>query len=565
MPPCRGICWRQIFSFFPESHLAVIFRFLYTRLVGGLLPPKPRLDFRRDRAPPALLELSLTVWSLPAAKFAIVVAGCLAMVYTQLTMSPATIEYARSFGATGLHIGILGAIPTGMLFMQFLAALAANRLKYRRRVWFWVTLVQRLLFLPMALGAWLMPDVANQVWLWLLMGITALNHGLIHFSTPLWLSWMGDYLPHRGLNHYWGRRHSWMQVAAAVSLFGGALFMLEDDSGIRSSFGVLLVVGAVFGVADILLFAKVDEPPVTPAPSPRLRDVLSAPFRHADFRCFIGFTCYWHVAAMVAAPFISYYLLAYVGMDVYHVMLLWTCSWIGGAMFSTRLGRLAEVYGNRPVLVICTAFKSLNVLALLLTPQDPQLAFWILIPAFMIDAALNAGIAIANNGFLIKNSPTENRAMFIAAGTAVAGMVGGVTSILAGVFMTLTSHTTWMVGGLSLTNFHVLFSVSLVLRLLAAVLARRVREPSSEGVRVVMAELVGVTPIRILRFPLEMYRTFRRPEPELPGLDVSLHCPAPAPHVVAAMSDELRSGVELQPAPALAAASQPETVASRAA
>ncbi len=451
------------------------------------------------------------MWSLPAAKVAIVIAGCLAMIYTQLTMSPATIEFARSFGATGLHIGILGALPTGMLFLQFLSALTANRLRYRRRVWFWVTLAQRLLFLPLALGPWLAPGLSEHTWLWLLIGLTALNHGLIHFSTPLWLSWMGDYLPHRGLSHYWGRRHAWMQMAAAVSLFAGALYMLGDASGIRSSFGVLLVVGAAFGVADILLFVKVDEPPVTPSPSPRIRDVLAAPFRHPDFRRFIGFTCYWHMAAMVAAPFISYYLLSYVGMDVYHVMLLWTFSWIGGALFSPRLGRLAENYGNRPVLVICTAFKSLNVLALLLTPQDPNFAFWLLVPVFMIDAALNAGIVIANNGFMIKNSPTENRAMFIAAGTAVAGMVGGVTSVVAGLFIALCAGTQWQLLGLTLNNFHMVFVVSLVMRLAAAVLARRVREPTSEGVRVVMAELVGVTPIRIMRFPLEMYRTWRHP------------------------------------------------------
>ncbi len=172
------------------------------------------------------------------------------MIYTQLTMSPATIEFARSFGATGLHIGILGALPTGMLFLQFLSALTANRLRYRRRVWFWVTLAQRLLFLPLALGPWLAPGLSEHTWLWLLIGLTALNHGLIHFSTPLWLSWMGDYLPHRGLSHYWGRRHAWMQMAAAVSLFAGALYMLGDASGIRSSFGVLLVVEALDIVAD---------------------------------------------------------------------------------------------------------------------------------------------------------------------------------------------------------------------------------------------------------------------------------------------------------------------------
>jgi MFS family permease len=458
---------------------------------------------------PFFQELRVTVWSLPAAQLAIMIAGCLAMVYTQLTMSPATIQFARDYGATGLHIGILGALPTGMLFMQFLAALAANHLKYRRRLWFWTTFVQRLLMLPLALGPWLLPELSDDFWLWMLIALTAINHGLIHFSTPLWLSWMGDYLPHRGLSDYWGRRHCWMQLAAAASLLGGAVFMLKSGLDIRPAFSVLLAVGAVFGVADILLFVKVDEPPVTPAPNPRMREVLAAPFRHGDFRRFISFTCYWHIAAMVAAPFISYFLLDYVGMDVYYVLLLWTCSWVGGAVLSGRLGRLAEVYGNRPLLIICTALKPLNVIALLLTPRNPTIAFLLLTPVFMIDAALNAGIAIANNGFMIKNSPVENRTMFIAAGTALAGMVGGVTSIVAGAYLSWIGDQTWYLAGMTLCGFHVVFAVSMVLRVIAALLAPGLREPSSQGVRVVVTELIGVTPIRILRFPLGLYQSRR--------------------------------------------------------
>ena len=37
---------------------------------------------------------------------------------------------------------------------------------------------------------------------------------------------------------------------------------------------------------------------------------------------------------MVGAPFISMYLLEHVGMDLFHVLLLWTISWVGGAVLS---------------------------------------------------------------------------------------------------------------------------------------------------------------------------------------------------------------------------------------
>lgn len=126
-----------------------------------------------------------------------------------------------------------------------------------------------------------------------------------------------------------------------------------------------------------------------------------------------------------------------------------------------------------------------------------------------MDAVVRCGIAIANNGFMIKNSPAENRTMFIAAGTAVAGMVGGLTSVVTGAALAATAGWTISWGGAAITSFHVVFAVSVALRLAAAVMARGVREPASHCTIQVVVQLVGVTPIRILRFPVGLYRSIR--------------------------------------------------------
>lgn len=447
------------------------------------------------------------MWSQPAAERAIIVAGCLGMVYTQLTMSPATIEYARSLGASGFHIGVLGAIPAAMLFMQFVAATVANHLNHRRALWLRVSILQRLAIVPLALAPLLWDGVDPSTWVWGLILATAVNHALLHFCTPLWLSWMGDYLPHVGLNRFWGVRHLWMQWAAAASLLGGALLFRQSGLDIRTAFAVLIVVGASFGIADLLCFLRIDEPPVTRVTKPRLGKVLSAPFLERGFRSFIAYTCFWNLAAMVGAPFISLYLLAHVGMGLFQVLLLWTLSWVGGAVLSRRLGWLAETFGNRPVLVLCTALKSTNMIALLLVPAEPGVAFWLLAPIFMLDALLNAGIAIANNGFMLKNSPAENRTMYIAAGTAVAGIVGGLTSVVAGVVLSLTSSWEMTLGSAAFNHFHLLFAVSTILRWATSVFALRIHEPQSRGTDEVVTLLVGATPLRVIRFPIGLYRS----------------------------------------------------------
>ena len=325
----------------------------------------------------------------------------------------------------------------------------------------------------------------------MLLATTALNQGLLHFSSPLWLSWMGDYLPHEGLSSYWGSRQLWMQITAAISLLGAAFLILHSGLSIEISYSVMICIGTGCGVADLLLFRKVFEPPVQQVPSPRLRQVLSEPFRNREFRRYIGFMCFWNFAAMAGAPFISLYLLAEIGMDLYHVLLLWTISWVGGAMLSRTLGRWADSHGSQPVLVMCVALKSSNMLALLLVPHSPTIAFWILTPCFMLDAVLNAGILIANNGFMIKNSPSENRTMYIAATTAIAGMVGGVTSIVAGAVMQTLSGHHWTFGSWTIGNFQLMFITSIALRWVGLVMTRYVQEPSARHTWDVVQELVS--------------------------------------------------------------------------
>jgi len=454
------------------------------------------------------------MWDQPTSQRAIVIAGCLGMAYTQFTMSPATIEFARAHGADGLHIGILGALPTATIFMQFVAAVLVNHLRYRRTVWFTVSIVQRLAYVPVAIGPWLIKDAPGVTWVWVLIAATAVNHALLHFCTPLWMSWMGDYLPREELNRFWGRRHLWMQWTAALSLLAAALLLLNGGWSITPAFAVLTGVGAAFGIADILMFKKVDEPPVQPLPQPTPLRVFSAPFDDRRFRSFISYACFWHFAAMVGAPFISLYLLEYVGLSLGSVLLMWAASWVGGALLSRSLGGLVEQFGHRPMLILCTAFKATNMIALLLVPPQPLLALVVLTPVFMLDALLNAGIAIASSGFLLKHSPQENRTMFIAAGTALAGMVGGLTAVGAGALLRGLSawSVTW--GGWTFLGFHLLFIASLVLRLASIGLAVRVHEPSASSTRHVALQLIGATPLRILYFPVGLYRSRRDSDSE---------------------------------------------------
>jgi hypothetical protein len=89
----------------------------------------------------------------------------------------------------------------------------------------------------------------------------------------------------------------------------------------------------------------------------------------------------------------------------------------------------------------------------------------------------------------------------------------------------------WLGGATS--RFHVVFGISLCLRLVAAVLARGVREPSSVSTRAVVMHLVGVTPLRIFRFPLGLRHvteeTDERHSTAPAAIPMTVPVPPPAP------------------------------------
>jgi hypothetical protein len=161
------------------------------------------------------------------------------------------------------------------------------------------------------------------------------------------------------------------------------------------------------------------------------------------------------------------------------------------------------------VLILCISGKSVNMIALLLVPAEPTLAFLILVPVFMIDQALNSGILIANNGFMIKNSPSANRTMYIAACQALAGLVGGITSILAGAFLAAIVDVHWTFLGKTWGHFHVMFAVSVVLRWVSAVWVQRLREPNSQSPRLIVDEMLNGPIGRFLSSPAGAFLSLR--------------------------------------------------------
>lgn len=438
----------------------------------------------------------------------ITVSGCLAMIYSSAVSSPATTDFFRRLGARELEFGLLGGIPLIMIGMQFLGALLTNRLPRRKAAFMALAIASRLVYPVIACVPLFLPEERWGRTLPFLIALLAASGGMAHLMTPIWFSWMGDLIPRRKLSSFWGQRMLWMQVVWIASFLGIWLFTHCADLPITVVFPVLVGAGVTCGILDIMLFIWVREPPNALARNENLVATLAEPFRHADYRTFVLFSCAWSAAVMFGAAFQQIYVLESLGLSVSRTTLIWCMAGTGGVLSAKAWGRLVDRHGGRPVMVLCVSMKSLIVLIFMLITRES--ATLVLSVAFFFDSMLNAGNAIASNGYMLRLAPRENRSAFIAAITGLAGMCGGVAALLAGVFLKRTAGFAWEGFGRTWNHYQLLFAIGLVLRLSCIGLVRRIRQPKSSRTLAVITAMQAEWPMRMLLFPVGLYRTVTR-------------------------------------------------------
>ena len=418
--------------------------------------------------------------------------GSLAAVYGGLLATPLTAAFYKDNGTAGHRFGLITGIPMLMLSMHFVAALLSHRLARRKPTFIIVSLVQRLLFLPIAFLPVVFPSMSVETMIIIIVSILGLNAAMGNFRQTLINSWLADLIPHRILNRFWGVRQAWMSVMIVGCYLAVAAFTYYVDWSVTVKFQVLVVAAIIPGLIDVLLVVRVHEPPHEVVRDEHPWRLLTEPIRCRTYRSFLLFQCVWLGSAIIGGAFMVIYTLKVLNVDPAHATLIWTLQIVGPIVASRFWGRLADAHGHKPVLTICLSLKPMIALTFFLV--TPETALWVLPPAVLLDGVLNAGLGIATNGYSIKMAPKKNRAMFLAATAGLSGIVGGVMALIAG--GALRALDGWSVDFLGRTwiNFHVLFGTSFLLRILCNLWVRTIREPDSSHPIHVLRNLFPIRP-----------------------------------------------------------------------
>ncbi len=368
---------------------------------------------------------------------------------------------ALLFSASNLIVSLLTTLPNLVGSMLQLRAPELLDWIRSRRLYMVVFLgTQSVVWLLIGLLT-LIRDETVALLLLILLSIAASSFSLL--VNPVWMGYIGDLVPAHRRNRFFGVRNAITgAVTFGATLLAGLILLVFD---VHPAWGFLVLfmgAGLARGASTACFWRSKD----LPAPPKEKRFSLQSFLNRvptSDFGRFVSLAVTLRVAAYVSAPFFVVYQLSVLHLDYFLFTVLQLAALVSSFLSVRYWTEVADKQGNRHVLLYSSLLIAFFPLLWLTTTAFPALLLFQL-----FSGVAWAGFNLASSNYMLEATSSKSRMRPIAYFNLLnnaAIFVGG----LAGAFLL------WF-AGLVIANpaapFLIVFGVSGVLRLAAAVLAR---------------------------------------------------------------------------------------------
>lgn len=447
------------------------------------------------------------------------------------TGNTALTPLGKYLGANDLIFSLMiVAAPLLSALLQIPGSMVVERLGRRKWFFIWTVTPHRTLYILIGLLPWFLPAGTSTALLMTM--IVFVSMGLNNFGGQAWVNWMADLVPPKIRGKFFSRRSRMGigVIAAATVLvatildFTGRPWVVKLLEPVTAWAGmpplilllsVVFIVAGAIGMIDILLFAKVSEPPMRRALREPLMARLARPLKDRQFRRFVVYWSVWTCANSWCTWFWMPYFLDFLTNEKARAAALNTPLWWGDYLYLTAAvvlpvgfqigqflgypmwGRAVDRFGRKPVFLVSSGLHTLTWVAWIFL--SPAMLPWLL-PIQILGGMIGGGMDIATFNMMLhfnrKGGPG-----YQAVGTVVFSIAGALTAIAAGSLATALSSFQWTVGAgtrweHTFNRYAVLIVVGIVIKYTAdLVFLRRVQDvdarPAGHALRFVLNNLHG--------------------------------------------------------------------------
>ncbi len=358
------------------------------------------------------------------------------------------LAYALTLGANNTIVGILGAVP-------FIAALisempGAKLLEYfpRIRVFGWATGLGRLAWV----GIILAPFIFVKAPLLALIIFYLLSRCLEYLADPAWTVLVADEVQAKIRGEFIARRTRLVGIAGMAALVAAGWYL--DFFSNLTGFITMFAVGIGIGLLNTFLVMRVKDRKEPDHQHHGFREFFTL---DKDFRKYLFFVFCFNFAYMVASPFFTAYILSDLGQSYTIFAISTAVATITKIFVYTHMGRLADKYGDKPVLLLSVMSTALvPLMFLFVTPER----LWLLWPAQILAGITWAGYDISIFNMFINVTTPEKRAMQTATYNIITSIPLIIAPIVAGY---IADNVMFIFAGIPL-----LFAISAGLRIMSS-------------------------------------------------------------------------------------------------
>lgn len=261
-------------------------------------------------------------------------------------------------------------------------------------------------------------------------------HLLEYLGTVALWAWLGDLVPLPIRGRFLGRRERWMVTGQAIGMLVAAMFtMFVRDAWPELPKWLVYVITAEVGVVCMTLsllplVAMADPERVKDLPPrrPMTRGNLFAPLADRGFRRLIYFGCWFSFFNGVTQSVQYLYPARVLAISLGFMLLLKMGMRLGQLGISPTMGRLADRFGNRPVMLLTLPVVASGPLFYFFSTPDQW--YW-MIGAWIVWIAY-AGLNVCLPNLMLKLAPDKEKEAYIASFYAISGLCIAASTLLGG-------------------------------------------------------------------------------------------------------------------------------------
>ena len=382
---------------------------------------------------------------------------------------------ALHFGASDFEIAVLAAIPFIAQIFQVISAYFIDTTGRRKLLTVLSLLISRIVLIGIASLALLQGE-----WrLAALLALFALNYVTFMTGAAGAISWFADLVQERIRGRFFASRNTAIAISTLVAVMIGGVIIDQFTKHGYEEYGyfILFILAGITGLVSVYLLWKLKDVPVQTR-----RDFYSIkyffePLRDKSYVKILLVFISWNFAVGVSAPFFTPQMLKNLKMSFTLVALYSAGGAIMAVFFNRLWGKAIDRFGCKPVSII-TAFGISIIPFIWFFPRPDALS--ILIFESLYSGIFWAGFNLSAFNFPIALSPLKKRTLYIAIFSVTTGLALFIGSLLAGLLAEEWKTVSISWGQQTIINYHLIFALSGILRLLSALFMLSFREPNQK-------------------------------------------------------------------------------------